>query len=163
MYRLSVRLSSVCPPICLSVCLLVRLAVCLSAFLSVSQPICLSDRLPVCLAVCLSVCLAVCLVVCLSVRLSVLSACLSCLPVYISACLPVCLSIRGIAELQLRTNISLKICGVPIAEVFPSSCGSFSFKLQKFFLQVAELRLRTYKKKLRMPHLCILVSALSSR
>ncbi len=30
---------------------------------------------------------------------------------------------RGIAELWLRSNISLKSCGIAIAEVFPSSCG----------------------------------------
>jgi hypothetical protein len=29
----------------------------------------------------------------------------------------------GIAELQLRINISLKSCGIAIAEVLPSSCG----------------------------------------
>ncbi len=29
----------------------------------------------------------------------------------------------GIAELRLRSNISLKSCGIAIAEVFPSSCG----------------------------------------
>jgi hypothetical protein len=29
----------------------------------------------------------------------------------------------GIAELQLRGNISLKSCGIAIAEVLPSSCG----------------------------------------
>jgi hypothetical protein len=29
----------------------------------------------------------------------------------------------GIAELRLRSNISLKSCGIAIAEVLPSSCG----------------------------------------
>jgi hypothetical protein len=29
----------------------------------------------------------------------------------------------GIAELRLRNNISLKSCGIAIAEVLPSSCG----------------------------------------
>ncbi len=29
----------------------------------------------------------------------------------------------GIGELRLRSNISLKSCGIAIAEVFPSSCG----------------------------------------
>jgi hypothetical protein len=29
----------------------------------------------------------------------------------------------GIAELWLRSNISLKNCGIAIAEVLPSSCG----------------------------------------
>jgi hypothetical protein len=29
----------------------------------------------------------------------------------------------GIAELRLRSNISLKSCGIAIAEALPSSCG----------------------------------------
>jgi hypothetical protein len=29
----------------------------------------------------------------------------------------------GIAELRLRSSISLKSCGIAIAEVLPSSCG----------------------------------------
>jgi hypothetical protein len=29
----------------------------------------------------------------------------------------------GIEELQLQSNISLKSCGIAIAEVLPSSCG----------------------------------------
>jgi hypothetical protein len=29
----------------------------------------------------------------------------------------------GIAEIRLRSNISLKSCGIAIAEVLPSSCG----------------------------------------
>jgi hypothetical protein len=29
----------------------------------------------------------------------------------------------GITELRLRSNISLKSCGIAIVEVFPSSCG----------------------------------------
>jgi hypothetical protein len=44
----------------------------------------------------------------------------------------------GIAELQLRSNISLKVA---------------ELRLRKCFLQVAELRLRT-KKKVALAHLC---------
>jgi hypothetical protein len=29
----------------------------------------------------------------------------------------------GIAEVQLRSNIALKSCGIAIAKVLPSSCG----------------------------------------
>jgi hypothetical protein len=36
-----------------------------------------------------------------------------------------------IAELQLGTNISLKSCGIAIAEVFPSSCGIAIADLKK--------------------------------
>jgi hypothetical protein len=46
----------------------------------------------------------------------------------------------GIAELRLWSNISLKSFGIAIAEV-------------QYFLQVAELRLRTQKKVARA-HLC---------
>jgi hypothetical protein len=50
----------------------------------------------------------------------------------------------GIAELQLRSNISLKVA---------------ELRLWKCFLQVAELRLRT-KKKVALVHLCIPLTGL---
>jgi hypothetical protein len=36
-----------------------------------------------------------------------------------------------IAELQFRTKISLKSCGITIAEVLPSSCGIATEDLKK--------------------------------
>jgi hypothetical protein len=39
-----------------------------------------------------------------------------------------------IAELQLRTKISLKSCGITIAEVLPSSCGIAMVDLKKSFV-----------------------------
>jgi hypothetical protein len=37
----------------------------------------------------------------------------------------------GIVELKLRTNISLKSCGIAIAKVFPPSCGIAIAELRK--------------------------------
>jgi hypothetical protein len=44
----------------------------------------------------------------------------------------------GIAELRLRSNISLKSCGIAIAEVLPPSCG----------IAIAD------SKKIALAHLC---------
>jgi hypothetical protein len=52
----------------------------------------------------------------------------------------------AIAELRLRSNISLKNCGIAIAEVFPLSCG----------IAIADT-----KKKLRVPPLLNRLSGLA--
>jgi hypothetical protein len=40
----------------------------------------------------------------------------------------------GIAELQLRSNLFFKSCGIAIAEVVPSSCGIAIAELKKVAL-----------------------------
>jgi hypothetical protein len=131
---------SACLPTCLLVCLPVFLSACLpvdlSACLSVRMPACLpvlylpaylfSTCLPTCpLPACLHACLPVCLPTCL---LEIIDYCrinnrAHLLILRIHDC--------GIAELQLRTNILLKSCGIAIVEELPLSCGIALADLKK--------------------------------